>query len=92
MMRKANSLRSEQKFRLHPLIHTLLEFNLTQNMVTCQRLLPYAMLLFPSDNQGESEVIAKQKAEPLIPPHSTAGVTIHVDPIVSCSQKQKLYV
>jgi hypothetical protein len=38
-MRNGNSPRSAQEFRLHPLIHTLLEFNLAQNMAASQRFL-----------------------------------------------------
>jgi hypothetical protein len=33
VMRNVNSLRSLPKFALHPLIHTLLEFSLIQDMV-----------------------------------------------------------
>jgi hypothetical protein len=33
MMSKVNSPRSKQNFILHPLIHTLLDFNLSQNAV-----------------------------------------------------------
>jgi hypothetical protein len=47
---------SPGKFTLHPLIHTLLEFNLAQDMVACQRLPLYVILVLPSDKQGESEV------------------------------------
>jgi hypothetical protein len=36
-MRNGHSSRSVQKFILHPLIHTRLEFNLAQDMVSCQR-------------------------------------------------------
>jgi hypothetical protein len=36
MMSNVNSDRSTEKFRLHPLIHTLLEFNLLLDMVSCQ--------------------------------------------------------
>ncbi len=36
MMRNANLPLLQQKFRLHPLIHTLLEFNLAQYIVGCQ--------------------------------------------------------
>jgi len=35
-MSNVNSPRSKQKFRLHPLIHTQLEFNLAQYIVGCQ--------------------------------------------------------
>jgi hypothetical protein len=50
-------LLGQAEWGLHPLIYTRLVFNLVQNMVTCQRLLLCGMLLLPSDNQGESEVI-----------------------------------
>jgi len=35
-IRSVNSPRSQQKFILHPLIHTLLEFNPAQYVVICQ--------------------------------------------------------
>ena len=56
VMRYEKVFRSLSKFVLHPLIHTLLKFNLAQNMVTCQQLLPCGILLFPSGNQGKREV------------------------------------
>jgi hypothetical protein len=36
-MRYVKALRSLSKLILHPLIHTLLEFDLSPNMVVCQR-------------------------------------------------------
>ncbi len=53
--------REEANCRLHPLIYTLLKFNLPQDMVSCQRLLLYGILVLPSDNQGESEVLRERK-------------------------------
>ena len=37
LMKNVNLLRSLPNFALHPLIHTLLEFDLSQNMLVCQR-------------------------------------------------------
>ena len=36
-MSNVNSPRSMPNYRLHPLMHTLLEFDLSPNMVVCQR-------------------------------------------------------
>jgi hypothetical protein len=49
LMRNANPLRSLRKFRLHPLIHTLLKFNLAQNVEKkkAEPKTPH----FPSSNQ-----------------------------------------
>ena len=41
---------------LHPLIHTLLEFTLAQDMATCQHFLLYGILLLPSENLGERKM------------------------------------
>ena len=61
VMRYVKVFRSLSKFVLHPLMHTPLKFTLAQNMVSCQRLLPCAMLFFPSNNHGESEVLREKK-------------------------------
>ena len=36
VIKNTNSTRSPRNFILHPLIHTPLEFNLAQDMVSCQ--------------------------------------------------------